>query len=136
MQKQTPQPLHPLTGPQGPLAPPGPPTPSAVGTTQLTALYNRVPFVTAPFIPKTRNTRNGRGMLVAPVTGPANTDIAVTHNLGRLVQGMLCISNGLQNQLFTAKLRMSYWPPDARNTPKVLTIQADIALDHAVIWFI
>ena len=109
--------------------------PQGLDLTQLAALYNQIPFVTAPFIDKARNTRNGRGML-CPVTGAANTDIPVTHNLGRLVQGMLCLSNGTTNQLFTAKLRVPYAPPDARNTPKVLTIQADIALDHAIIWFI
>lgn len=107
------------TGPAGP-------------STSLRQVYNQVPFVNAPFISQTRNTKMARGMIV-PVTVNANTAITITHNLGRLVQGMLCISNGTNGELFTAGLaRVITGSPVRTKTQQ--TIQANLALTNALIW--
>ena len=106
--------------------------PQGLDLTQLAALYNQVPFVTAPFISKTRNTRNGRGML-GPVSGKQNTVITVTHNLGRLAQGMVMISNGLNNELYKTHLRMVQ---GGQRTPAVQDIESDGPLTSAIVWFI
>lgn len=65
-----------------------PPRPAAAAV----PLYNAAPYITAPFVSTTRNTRNGRSMLV-PVSAAAATPITITHNLGRLVQGMHVVLN-------------------------------------------
>lgn len=46
----------------------------------------------APFYSLTRNTRDGRGVVV-PVTAPAGTFVTITHNLGRIVQGARALNN-------------------------------------------
>lgn len=90
--------------------------------------YNQAPFVTEPFISTTRNTRNGRGMFV-PVTAVANTPITITHNLGRIVQGMIAVLNN-GGADFTPALRFA--AGEHSNTKQ--TIEADAAMTNCLIW--
>jgi hypothetical protein len=59
---------------------------------RLNELRTYIPFVLPNQISPTRPTHCGRGMIV-PVTGQANTEITVTHNLGRIVQGAWALAN-------------------------------------------
>lgn len=52
------------------------------------------PFITPSNPLPTRNSRAGREMYCAPITCPANTEVTVQHNLGRLMVGMQVVSNG------------------------------------------
>lgn len=87
------------------------------------------PWVTSPFISTSRNTRNGRGMIV-PVTAAANTPVTVTHNLGRLVQGMLAVLNNA-GATFTPKLMFAAGTRSASQQ----TIEADTAMTNCLVWF-
>lgn len=96
----------------------------------LSALQQSIPFLTAPFISTTRNTRCGRGMIV-PVTVAANTDITVNHNMGRLVQGMIPIINH-GGATLTPKLKFGAGPRDFNRQ----SINADTTLTNCLIWFV
>jgi hypothetical protein len=70
---------RPAKAPVGPSAP-------------LKQVYPVLPGITAPYISTTRNTRDGRGVIV-PVTASQSTAILVTHNLGRIPQSIQAIQN-------------------------------------------
>jgi len=93
-----------------------------------------IPSLTAPFISLTRNTRFGRGVIV-PVTVAANTPVTITHNLGRLVQGMLAISNGANGELFTPQLARTIGGGSVR-TPEKQSIQGNLAMTSCLVWVI
>jgi len=119
----------PVTEGRSPVLGPGTVKPTASDPI-IASLQQSIPFLTAPFISTTRNTRCGRGMIV-PVTVAANTDITVNHRLGRLVQGMIpLLNNG--GATFTPKLKYGAGP----RTFNQQSINADTALTNCLIWFI
>lgn len=91
-----------------------------------------IPGITSPFISLTRNTRFGRGMVV-PVTAAANTPVTITHNLGRLVQGMIAISNGANGELFTPGVARVITGSPVRSASQQ-TIQANLAMTSCLVW--
>jgi hypothetical protein len=97
--------------------------------------YNQLPFVNSPFISRTRNTKMARGMIVAPVTVAANTAITITHNLGRKVQGMICISNGAHGEAFPPQFALVV-PPTAGaiQSSSQATVQANATATQALLW--
>lgn len=88
-----------------------------------------VPFVLPPVISTTRNTKCGRGVIV-PVTVAANTQITVTHNLGRKVQGMLALINdgGLA---LPPKLYFGVAPT---STASQQSIEGDTTMTNCLVW--
>jgi hypothetical protein len=106
-----------VTNPVGPSAP-------------LRQVYPVLEGVIPPVIPTTRNTRDGRGMIV-PVTVVANTPITVTHNLGRLVQGFVPLINDA-GAAFTPKLMFGAGPHS--NTQ--VTVVGDTDMTNCLIRFI
>jgi hypothetical protein len=106
-----------VTNPVGPSAP-------------LRQVYPVLEGVIPPVIPTTRNTRDGRGMIV-PVSGAANTPITVTHNLGRLVQGFVPLINNA-GATFNPKLMFGAGP----NSNTQVTIVGSEILTNCLIRFI
>lgn len=85
-----------------------------------------VPFVLPSVIPTNRNTKCGRGVIV-PVTATAGTPVVITHNLGRLVQGLIAINNGTA---YTPRLAM----PAGTRTTTQQTIQGDVNMTSCLVW--
>ena len=98
--------------------------------------YNQLPFVTDPIISRTigKNTKMARGMIV-PVTVAANTPITIQHNLGRQIQGMICISNGAKGELFPPQFALVV-PPTAGaiQSSSQATVQANATATQALLW--
>lgn len=92
-------------------------------------LLTLVPFVLPAVLSLTKATKCGRGVIV-PVTVAANTNVNVAHNLGRLVQGGLCIFNGAS---FTAQIAFPTGGGTVRTT-KQQTIQLSIAGAPALVF--
>jgi hypothetical protein len=107
-------------------APAGPSVP-------LQQVYNQLPFVTAPFISTTRNTRMGRGMVVPIANLVPNTNYTIQHNLGRLVQGMICIANGANGELDPPLFSRSIGAGTVR-TQSQQTINANSKCTNALLW--
>lgn len=97
----------------------------------LRQVYNQLPFVAAPFIRKDRNTKMARGIIV-PVTVAANTNYTMTHNLGRAIQGMICVLNGANGELFPPQFRLVL--PATNNGPKTSVVQANAVCTSALLW--
>lgn len=106
----------------GPAGPSGP----------LRQVYNQVPFVNAPIISLTRNTKMARGMIVPVTVGP-NTPIVITHNLGRLMQGAIGIANGANGELYPPRVARPTSGTPVR-TASQQTITCDTACTQALIW--
>jgi hypothetical protein len=94
------------------------------------ALQALIPFVTEPFISTTRNTRCGRGMIV-PLTAAANAPVTVTHNLGRIVQGMIVLLNAA-GAAFPPRLMFA---PGERSATKQ-TIVGDADMTTCLVWLV
>lgn len=97
----------------------------------LEQVYNQLPFVNAPFILQTRNTKMARGMIV-PVTVAANTNITITHNLGRQIQGMICVLNGANGELFPPQFALVL--PATNNGARQSVVKANGACTSALLW--
>jgi len=91
-----------------------------------------VPQLHSPTLSLTRNTRYGRGMVV-PVTAAASTPVVITHNLGRLVQGMIAISNGANGELFPPAVARVISGSPTRTATKQ-SIQANGTMTSCLVW--
>ena len=94
----------------------------------------QVPFILPPG-PITKPTKMGAGIVV-PVSGAANTNITVTHGLGRIVRRVLCLANN-KGASFTPQL--AFGPGlggGAVSTTQKVTIQGTVAMTSAEIWFL
>lgn len=88
-----------------------------------------IPFVLPATISTTHNTKCGRGMIV-PVTVAANTDKVITHNLGRLVQGLIPLIN---NGGASLPPKLFFGGNGTRSTSQQ-TIQGDVAMSNCLVW--
>lgn len=113
-------------------SPPGP-------TAPLRQAYPIIPFVQitpglsviTPFN-YNRNTRSGRGIFV-PVTVAANTPITVTHNLGRIPQGVTAVINNMG--LYTNPDIALAPNPSLLPTRQQATIEGNTAMFNCLVWF-
>ena len=89
--------------------------------------YPVLPQIGPPFISTTRNTRYGRGV-ITPLNAPAGSQIVVTHNLGRVIQGYHVLANDSGNTTTPTLV----WNNDSRTQISVI---ADTPMTNCLVWF-
>ncbi len=97
----------------------------------LTPLFARtaiVPFVLPQLFPAFP-TRMGNGVLVS-VTAAANTDVTMTHSLGRLPHFVIPLDNG------TAYVPSWKWSSATARTTATATGQFSVAPVGAIVWIV
>jgi hypothetical protein len=94
-------------------------------------ILNYIPFVLPPVLSTTRPNRCGRGVLVY-VSAAANTPVAVTHNIGREVQGAIVVMHNLSAGASSFPPRIAL--TSGTRTTQVQTVQFDATATNALVF--